>query len=613
MSNYPREGEAYQRPSPRARNVSRTGVDQPFPANEGERSDHNAAAPFSFRTGDSGSLPASGSVYAQAQTPAPSAPRSWDDSPDAGSFTPEAAAGRPSPHRSAPDSARGTTALPSPPADPYGSDPWATSPVAGARTGHNRFDSALAGQADAGPSPRTDSVAGASGASAYTSQAASSPGSTAGSAAPVTPAAPSAFASPPSANPKAAYPVSSPAVPPTSRPPSVGPAIAKAPTNRSTSVSSARASVGPVDEAPPTSQPRPHQFDQFSPSPTRAQQDDRHPRPSLATPDVGGSAPAADTLRLQISPPNPTPSESAFAPGATTPSPAEPSPSTDSEKDRSPASLIPGPDETAILPQIPADPSPAPEGADKESRRKQSVKRHRDHTGPADVVRKVVRGAGEILVTFGVIVMLFAAYEIWGVSAQINSARDEASATLDDLWAEPIPEEEDGAALVPEMGDAFARMWAPDIRSEPWVLVEGTDLADIEWAPGRWRDGAYPGEQGNMTLAGHNVPAIFQRIRDLQPGDKVVVETRDNFFVYEVRFDHVVEDTAMEIVAPVPPRPDGSAGGPGVEPGDEDYWLTLFTCDPLWDNTHRYVVTAQLTDTLERGEEMPEAAIQPNR
>ena len=216
--------------------------------------------------------------------------------------------------------------------------------------------------------------------------------------------------------------------------------------------------------------------------------------------------------------------------------------------------------------------------------------------------------------TFGVIVLLFAAYEIWGVSAQINSAQDDMATDLDDMWSSDVPDEEDAldGAPVPEMGDAFARMWAPDIREEPWVLVEGTDLGDIEWAPGRWEEGAYPGEQGNMTLAGHNVPAIFQRIRELAEGDKVVLETRDNFYVYEVQFDHVVDDTEMEILSPVPPTPDGSHGGPGVEPTDDDYWLTLFTCHPLWDNTERYVVTAKMTDTLERGEEMPDEAIEPN-
>jgi sortase A len=268
-------------------------------------------------------------------------------------------------------------------------------------------------------------------------------------------------------------------------------------------------------------------------------------------------------------------------------------------------SLIPGPEETAFLPPIPEGDTPAPAGFGSETRKKQSVKRHRGDSplSGSERARRTVRGAGEVLITFGVIVMLYALYEIYGVSAEINAAQDDMATDLDVLWEQS---DEDGGTPIPELGDAFARMWAPDIRERSWILVEGTELSDIEFAPGRFMEGAYPGEQGNFTLAGHNVPAIFQKIRDLRPGDKVVIETKNNFYVYEVQYSEIVPDTQVDVTAPVPRNP-------GTPPGPDDYWLTLFTCNPLWDNYERYVVYHKLIATYERDPagELPDEAINP--
>lgn len=269
-----------------------------------------------------------------------------------------------------------------------------------------------------------------------------------------------------------------------------------------------------------------------------------------------------------------------------------------------PPGLIPAPDATAILPQIPSDPLPAPHGGDSPARKKRTVKRHRDGQSGAKT-RRTVRGIGEVFITFGVIVLLYAAYEIFGVTAEINNQQEHLASDLDVMWRtnETLEEGVDGAP-VPELGDAFARMWAPAIRPEPWILVEGTELSDIEYAPGRYLDGAYPGQQGNFTLAGHNVPAIFQKIRDLDSGDKVVVETMEYFYVYEVRRHVVVDETQVDITEPVP-------GDPGAMPDEDDYWMTLFTCHPLWDNYERYVVYTQLVETYERDPdgELPAEAI----
>lgn len=330
-----------------------------------------------------------------------------------------------------------------------------------------------------------------------------------------------------------------------------------------------------ANEPPPRRRPSPGPAAGASPSPGRA------------------SVPAPNPT------PNPNPAPAAADPDRTT---ALRPPGLAKRAQHAP--LVPEPDGTAILPVIPADETPAPPGADSEARKKRSVKRHRSDGG----LRTTVRGLGEALITLGAIVLLYAGYEVFGVSEQINNEQETLSTDLDTIWdGEPEGGGEgvDGAP-VPELGDAFARMWAPDVRAESWTLVEGTEPADIEYAPGRFLDGAYPGEQGNFTLAGHNVPAIFSEIRSLEPGDKVVIETKENFYIYEVQEHLVVDETQVDITAPVPSQP-------GVEPGDDDYWLTLFTCHPRWDNYERYVVRSQLVDTIERDPagDLPDEAIDP--
>lgn len=370
--------------------------------------------------------------------------------------------------------------------------------------------------------------------------------------------------------------------PPPPRRPSPGPAAGAAPTPGTLPPPAAPNPGTPPPPAPPNPG-----------TPPRA----TNPGPNPGSPPRKPSPGAPNPGRASVPAPGPNPAPAAADPDRTT---ALRPPGL--AKKAQQASLVPEPDGTAILPVIPADATPAPPGADSEARKKRSVKRHRGDGG----LRTTVRGLGEALITLGAVVLLYAGYEVFGVSEEINHEQQDLSTNLDTIWDGEAEEEGVDGAPVPELGDAFARMWAPDIRPESWTLVEGTEPADIEYAPGRFLDGAYPGEQGNFTLAGHNVPAIFSEIRSLEPGDKVVIETKENFYIYEVQEHTVVDETQVDITAPVP-------GEPGVEPGDEDYWLTLFTCHPRWDNYERYVVYSQLVETVPRDPEgdLPDAAIDP--
>lgn len=266
----------------------------------------------------------------------------------------------------------------------------------------------------------------------------------------------------------------------------------------------------------------------------------------------------------------------------------------DGESKGDPLGLIPGPDETTLMPRIPRGPAAPPTADRPERRRRRSIRRHRD--GAPSKQAKVVRVGGEVLLTLGMVVMLFVAYQIWGTDAEINSAQGKQS----DEWEDAVGKGED-PTLDPVPGGAIARLYMPQIRTDPWVIVEGTELDDIEKAPGHYSDSAMPGEKGNFAVAGHNVSAIFRHIDELDEGDKVVIETAKKFFVYEITGNKIVKPTDLDVVAPVPNEP-------GVKPTDEDRWFTMTTCYPWWDNYERYIVWAQLTATHDRGDSLPPEA-----
>lgn len=215
------------------------------------------------------------------------------------------------------------------------------------------------------------------------------------------------------------------------------------------------------------------------------------------------------------------------------------------------------------------------------------------------VLRTTIRSLGEVLITLGVVVLLLAAYEVWGKAAVVASHQEELGQQLDELWAQAPAEEEeedDPQPLGPPPGDAIARLYIPSI-GQYWVVVEGVDLDDIRYAPGRYPGSAMPGQIGNFAIAGHRNPGTFWDLDKVQHGDAVVVETQDTWYIYTVTDNYVVEPTAVEVVAPVP-------GDPEAEPTRA--MLTLTTCNPKWDNYERLIVHAELIDQQPRnGDERP--------
>jgi sortase A len=212
-------------------------------------------------------------------------------------------------------------------------------------------------------------------------------------------------------------------------------------------------------------------------------------------------------------------------------------------------------------------------------------------TSPATVLRAIARGIGEVLITFGLVVLLFAAYEVWGKSALVGAEQNNLDHQLAQQWAGPTPGGSPGAVQpAPLSGNVLAKLYLPRLGKH-WVVVQGVRPVDIRYAPGHYPGTALPGQVGNFAMAGHRTPAIFWDLDQLRVGDPVVVETSQSWFVYRVARSHVVLPNAVDVVAPVPNQP-------GAKPTKA--MLTLTTCNPKWNNYQRLVVHAELSRSQPR-------------
>jgi LPXTG-site transpeptidase (sortase) family protein len=217
-----------------------------------------------------------------------------------------------------------------------------------------------------------------------------------------------------------------------------------------------------------------------------------------------------------------------------------------------------------------------------------SVHSELTRTTTGTIVRATARGFGEALITLGLIVLLFAAYEVWGTTAIIDGHQNDLRNQLEQAWAaEPDPTVGPGGTPDPSAppartGTAIAQLFIPKLHKD-WVVVQGVKPSDIRYAPGHYPNSVMPGGVGNFAVAGHRNRATFWDLDRLGTDDIIVVKTKTFWYVYEVRKVRIVVPTQVEVVSPVPP---GFASGSKL--------LTLTTCNPKFDNYQRLIVHAEL-------------------
>ncbi|MEV6303688.1 class E sortase [Actinoplanes sp. NPDC051861] len=207
-------------------------------------------------------------------------------------------------------------------------------------------------------------------------------------------------------------------------------------------------------------------------------------------------------------------------------------------------------------------------------------------------IRTGIRTSGELMITFGLVVLLFAGYQVFGNSAKVQSEQDNLEQELDQAWADPTvaPTTSNVKAPAAPKDGLVGRLYIPKLDKK-WVVVDGVQPDDIRYAPGHYPETAKPGQIGNFSVAGHRIKKIFWRLDELKDGDVIGVETRDSWYVYHVYKSEVVKPHQVEVVAAVP-------GKPKAKPTKA--LLTLTTCNPKFNNYERLIVHAELVQTVPR-------------
>ncbi|HET9061330.1 MAG TPA: sortase [Acidimicrobiales bacterium] len=241
------------------------------------------------------------------------------------------------------------------------------------------------------------------------------------------------------------------------------------------------------------------------------------------------------------------------------------------------------------------------------------------------VWRRIVAELGYALVTAGVVLLAFVAYDLWGTSlseshAQAVLARQfhaalaapghlvqparrvltgglKSKTTGSDSPTvgshsptvgshSPTVGSQAGRALVatgtlpvPPSGVALDRIVIPAIGVDRYV-VQGVAEADLQMGPGHYPGTPMPGQRGNVGIAGHRTTfgAPFFELGQLVNGDMVyITDTTGWTWGYRVERLFSVAPTDVAVLAP----------SPHAE-------LTLTTCTPPFEATQRLVVRAEL-------------------
>ncbi|MGQ4271368.1 class E sortase [Nocardiopsis changdeensis] len=213
-------------------------------------------------------------------------------------------------------------------------------------------------------------------------------------------------------------------------------------------------------------------------------------------------------------------------------------------------------------------------------------------------MRGIVRFVGEILLTAGLLMLFYAAYEVYGSRWETDREQEGLAQGLEEAWAEA---EERGPDSEPLPGSADSRLYIPSLDLD-WVVVNGTTQDDIRYSPGHYTEyPSSPGQPGNYAIAAHRTPGLFWDIDLLENGDVLVLEDGENFYTYEVFREETVVPTDVWVIEPDPF--DDVEGAGEAEPGRSI--ITLTTCAPKLNNTHRLIVWGELVETTPKSEGMP--------
>jgi sortase A len=239
---------------------------------------------------------------------------------------------------------------------------------------------------------------------------------------------------------------------------------------------------------------------------------------------------------------------------------------------------------------------------------------------------RVLGAIGRTMITVGVLLLLFVAYQLWGTSIRTAQAQagleDDFAARLEAAEAAGAIVSGPGAStttststtttlpgqtttttidrlppttvatlppeLIPAQGEDAGQIVIAAIGVD-WTFVEGVSVADLKKGPGRYPETPWPGQEGNAAIAGHRTTygQPFHNLDQLVAGDEIVVTTIQGEFTYVVRQTEIVYPDQVEVLGSDHWDFDG-------DPATLHNTLTLTACHPKYSARQRIIVAAEL-------------------
>jgi sortase A len=113
-------------------------------------------------------------------------------------------------------------------------------------------------------------------------------------------------------------------------------------------------------------------------------------------------------------------------------------------------------------------------------------------------------------------------------------------------------------------------------------ILKGTSEKVLDVGAGYLEGTVYPGHEGNSAIAAHRSRTfgkMFNRLAEIHSGDEIVIETKEGLFRYVVYDKFIVKPTDLSV----------------LKNSENEKIITLITCHPLKNPTHRLIIKARLS------------------
>ncbi len=213
---------------------------------------------------------------------------------------------------------------------------------------------------------------------------------------------------------------------------------------------------------------------------------------------------------------------------------------------------------------------------------------------------------GELLITAGVLVLLFLGWQVWWNSLVLAGQQTNAAASQSRQWLHeasssptpvPTPAKTPGTSkpgygpppvmTAPADHQAFAVLYVPRLGPQWKRIIKQT--VDVEQVlnsytagVGHYPDTQMPGAVGNFAVAGHDSGwgNAFIDLSKLRVNDAIYVQTKDGWYTYRFRNFEYVQPSAVSVLYPVPRQQNATP---------VDRIMTITTCNPPFHAGERLI------------------------